>query len=348
MTAYSIEAERPLHLAEKVVVTDGMGGCGKTMLAPIMSSLPRVEIMQYAYEVEHACALHFLGRVEIDAAVALVRSFTDQRLYNSMMARDTNFRKGDLSSVFMNARPWRYFKRLVSPGDGAVMARLGTERPILHLTTHNLLNCATPLFKGLGDRLVFIRLVRHPLYMLRQNALNTHRYASDPRIFTMHHRKDGGSPVPFYAAGWEDLLLRSNPMERAIYCIEKLQQAVDREVASLTDEERQRILFVPFEPFVLDPSGYMQEICRRLDVVEDGVTRKMMKKQRVPRKKIAAGRSLPIYRQYRWEPPLEGADERKELAIRRAEAVEAASPRAIAVLDRLSAEYEERWLKGVL
>ena len=46
-------AVRTSHLAEKIVFVDGMPGCGKTMLSPIVAALPRIELLQYAYEIEY-------------------------------------------------------------------------------------------------------------------------------------------------------------------------------------------------------------------------------------------------------------------------------------------------------
>src|SRR5262245_13795996 len=85
---------RPAQVGDRIVVTDGLPGCGKTMMSAIVAGLPRVELMQYAYEIEYACVLNALRKLTDDAAQGLVRLHADIRLYNSMMARETNFRVG--------------------------------------------------------------------------------------------------------------------------------------------------------------------------------------------------------------------------------------------------------------
>lgn len=342
------KAIRPPYLAEKVVIVDGEPGCGKTMLSPIIGALPRVELLQYAYEIEYICALRYLERMEADAATVLVRMFTDLRLYNVMMARETNFRPGDLSSVLMNARPLRYFRRLFHKGDAAIPERIRTDRPILHLTTHLLLGYSQPVFQALGARVVFIEVVRHPLYMIRQQALYMDRYGEDVRDFTIWHSYNGGPPAPYFAAGWEELFLQSNPMDRAIFSIENWTRMVEELKQSQPAVWEAQVLVVPFERFVINPWPYMRQIEEALETRMDGVTRRMMKKQRVPRKHIAAGLSLPIYKQYGWRPPLKDGDEREELRVRRADAGEQASPRALEVLDNLSAEYEVAYMRDLL
>ena len=90
---------------------------------------------------------------------------TDLRLYNVMMARETNFRPSDISSVFMNANPLRYFKRLFQKGDAHIPDRIKNEQPILHLTSHNLLGFSQPIFEALKSRVTFIEVVRHLYYI---------------------------------------------------------------------------------------------------------------------------------------------------------------------------------------
>jgi hypothetical protein len=74
-------------------------------------------------------------------------------------------------------------------------------------------------------------------------------------------------------------------------------------------------------------------------------TRRELKRQRVPRKRIADGVAHPIYKQYGWEPADKRADERHELEKRRRFAAEHASPEAMQVLDRLCEAYEATYLE---
>lgn len=340
-------AIRSPHLAEKIVFVDGMPGCGKTMLSPIIAALPRVELLQYAYEIEYVCSLRFLKRMEADAATTLVRMLTDLKLYNVMMSRETNFRLGDLSSALMDARPFRYFRRLFQAGDAAVLERIHNESPILHLTTHNILGYSESLFEALNERLIFIEVVRHPLYMIRQHKMNTDRYGIDVRDFTIWYKWNQTSQIPYFAAGWEDLYLNSNPTDRAIYSFWNWNRQIDVLKQSRLNEWQKQVIIVPFERFVLDPQPYMRQIESAMGTQADGVTRQMMKKQRVPRQRIAAGRPLPIYKQYGWQPPLTG-DEREELRSRHAEISKEASCEAMDILDQMSVEYEAAYMQDIL
>ena len=44
---------RNKFLADNIVIVDGFPGCGKTLFGPIISALDRVEILNYAFEIEN-------------------------------------------------------------------------------------------------------------------------------------------------------------------------------------------------------------------------------------------------------------------------------------------------------
>ncbi len=328
------------HLAPKIVIVDGQGGCGKTMLSPIIGALERVELLSYLYEMEHICALRYLGKIDNDAAEAMVRLLTDLKLYNTMMGRDVNFRASDLSSALRAVAPYRYISRLFQKGDEEIPGRIKESQPILNLTTHNLLPFSGPVFDALGERVVFIEVVRHPLYMIKQQALNMERLLEDPRNFTVHFQ-DKGRQVPYWTKGWEDIFVAANPVDKSIHGIDQLTR-LSR--AAKERRDGQGIITVPFERFVLDPWPFLEKITMALGTSVNARTKAMMKKQKVPRVRIADGIALKIYQRCGWQPPQEGADEQRELEVRRQYVKAHASDQAMVVLDRICTDYERQYL----
>lgn len=336
---------REPYMAEKIVIVNGLAGCGKTMMVPIVGSLPRVELMRYNYHLETVCILRHLNKITEDAAIAMIRMQTDLDLYHGMMSRETNFRFSDISSVWRNAKPWRYLKRLLLAGDAAVIPRVKAERPILNLVTHHLLGVSDPLFRALRGRLTFIEVVRYPLYMVKQWYEWMPREGIDPRVFDVWIEYKGRA-IPWMALGWEDLYLNSNRMDRTIYGIESQWRLGMNALKNMPDGDRRHVLVVPFEQFVLNPDPFMRQIEQLLGMQADAATRRMLKKQNVPRKRYAEGIGLKIYKQYGWEPPAPNSTERDELAKRREFVASEATPEALRVWDRLCAEYEANYIEA--
>ncbi len=313
------------------------------MMAPIVSSLSRVEMMRYNYHLEHTCVLNYLKSIDDSVARLLVRTQSDLDLYDLMMSREANFRTSDLSSVWRSSNPWIYVRRLFGAGDAAVLPRIAAEEPILHLVTHFLSGISRPLFDAFGNDLRIVQVVRHPLYMVKQWYTWIPRAESDPRFFFIRIEHEGES-MPWFTAGWGDLYRNSNRMDRTIYAIEKQWRLGQKLLERLSSEERDRMLIVPFEQFVVDPDPFMNELEKMLGSKITRRTRRMMKKQQVPREKWADGIDIDIYRQYGWEPSEKDSDETQELAKRRAFVASEATPEALDVLDRFSAEYESEYL----
>ena len=335
---------RKPHMAQKIVFVDGQEGCGKTLFSCLVSAFDRVEKFTYSYEIEQLCALHYLNKIDMDSVVTMVRMITDLLLYNSMMSREVNCRPSDLSSIFKDANTFRYIKRFFMKGDMAVPERIKREKPILSLTVHKLLTIAQPVFEALKERVVFIEIVRHPAYMIKQQTLNNKNLINDVRDFTIYFECNQ-KEYPWYTAGWEDLFDSANSVEKSIYYIQKIGEMTEKAKVSLIDRYNARILTIPFEKFVLEPWPYMKKIEDALETKITKKTRKMMKKQKRPRKKISEGIPLAIYKRCGWEPSEKELDEKQELEKRRQYAIEqGAGKKAMEALDRICQEYEEKYL----
>ncbi|MBF0240365.1 MAG: hypothetical protein HQM12_21890 [SAR324 cluster bacterium] len=329
---------RNFHLAPKIVIVDGQPGCGKTMLSPIIAALDRVELMTYAFEIEHVCRLFHFEKITFDAAVALVRIFSDHKLYQAMMGREMNFRFNDLSSAFRTPNPWKYFLRLFQKGDTVIPDRIETQKPIQHFTTNNLLGYGEPVLQGLGERLTLVEVVRHPLYMIKQQALNMKNLPSNPRDISIYFKHEDGQ-LPYYVAGWEELYEQSSFMERAIYNIYHLEQKAQVAYVHGIPNSQITLIVVPFEKFVIDPDPYMKQFESSLETKVTWLTKREMKRQKVPRQMIADGINLNVYKRYDWQPP-QKKNEIEEYKIRREFAKQYANAKALDVLDQLCSEYE--------
>lgn len=338
---------RSASFLEKVVIVDGHPGCGKSLLSAVVASYDRVEKLNIAYETEFMCALNVLGRLDDDVARTLIRLFNDLMIYDLMMCRETNIRFSDVSSIFHYPRPWRYLKRLFLKGDHAVPERIAREKPILHLCTHDLLCRSGPVFGGLGNKVVFIEVVRHPLYIIKQAAMNMDYLHGNPKHFEIYYQY-GSHEIPYYARGWEEMYLKANPVERAIYLIESMTNHTEcfkKELAEAGTGLGQ-IITIPFERFVIEPWDFLRRMEETLETTQTFRTKKVLRKQNVPRDMYAQGIGLSVYKRCGWEPPRPGATENDEFAARRAYANEHASPRAMDVLDRICTTYEEKYLGG--
>jgi len=333
---------RKPHLAEKIIMVGGLDGCGKTLFSPIISALYRVELSTYSYEIEHYCSLYFLQHLSLHSASTLIRMQSDLKLYNTMMGREVNFRPSDLSSVQKYHNPAQYFERLFQPGDESIPDIINQKKPILNLIIHNAFFISDPIWNALGDRCLYVDVVRHPLYMVRQQQLNMQNLIEDVRDFIIYYELEGKT-YPYWAKGWEDLFDKSSDIEKSIHFIDQMTQSFEKAKKVLFKKYKANILTIPFEPFALNPEPWVEKIANLLNTNITDSTRKVMSQQNVPRKKIAEGVDLDIYKRCGWTPPIQGANERQELLVRREDCANEAGKEAMSILDRLCNEYEKKY-----
>lgn len=326
-------------MAEKILFVDGQCGCGKTLLSSVISALDRAELLTYTYEIEMICALYFLDKISLEASCTQIKLLTDLKIYNLMMGRDVNFRPSDLSSIFKYHNPIDYLERLFQPGDEAIPNKILKRRPILNLATHNLLAVSEPIFQALEARCIFIEMVRHPLYMIRQQELNMKNLLGNIRYFTVNIEYKNQS-LPYYTNGWEESFINGSALEKTIRSIYELGKRSKSTKSKLSKQYGSQILTIPFESFVLNPEPWMKKICTLLDTEMTRATQAVMFQQNVPRSKIADGIPLDIYRRCGWEPPQEGMSEREELSMRRNKIIENISGESASILDEICHEYE--------
>ena len=105
--------DRHLHLAQKVLVVDGLIGGGKYLVSSILSALPNVECFSDGTQIQQVCALSYLKKTTPDAAQLLIQHWTDNDVYDAYVGRGANVRFADLSSIWHHRDKWTHIKRLL-------------------------------------------------------------------------------------------------------------------------------------------------------------------------------------------------------------------------------------------
>jgi hypothetical protein len=261
------------------------------------------------------------------------------------MSREANFRPSDLSSIFRNQSSFRYIKRLFEEGDEEIPNLIKKRDPILIITTHQMTALSKPLFESLGSRLFFIEVVRHPLYMIKQHEENMANLTSQIRDFCLQIEFDN-QQLPYYALGYEEKFIEASPIEKGILFIDRFTNFAKKTKSEINKNYGHRLLTISFEDFVVNPFPYVEKIAEAIGSDVTKKTIKEMKRQKVPRKKIADGISLDVYKRFGWEPAKKGLSEKDELKTRYDYVLSKnISKENIEILDSISREYEDSYYK---
>ena len=337
-------------LSKNILIVDGQPGCGKTLFNRIFNSFKNIEIYRYSSEIENISSFYFHNKINLDAAKFFLETYTDETLYSQMMGRNTNFRYSDLSSVFQSNKKYKYFKRIFEKGDEVIPSIIEKYKPILHFATHNLLPRSEILFKTFNTNLKYVNIVRHPVYMVHQQAINHIELKKNSARQLIQTFKYKDNEIPFF---WENdpqkYIKISNPFEKAILQMNKVESVSKKIEKKIYDNYKKNFLRIPFELFVLNPYKYMTKVEKFLKVQVDHNVTKTMKKEKVPRSKIIEGRETKIYRKYGWEKGTRNLNEAEEIN-KKIEFIknQSVAKKYIEILISLSKKYEQDYLKEIL
>ncbi len=329
----SCKPYRKLRLAKKIVVVDGMIGGGKNLLSSIVSSFPSVEMWIHRTQIEQVCALYHLGHMSLDAAKTLINTWIEEEILNQNMSRNVNFKPSDISSIFHDARPLRYFKRLLK---SPLKAKESVEKemPVLNLMTHVNTSYSKPLFEALGERLIYIRVSRHPMTtdMIKHNKKWTERWENDDRHSYIMYKtlNENKKPIhlPFYAKKIEKKYLNGNSTDKSILLFDQWIRNSDNFIDEIKKSTEATIIEIPYEKFVFYPEIYIKKISSALALSPDKKTIKMMRRQRVPRSSLTIDKK--------------NYNLIDSFAHGRAYVKQNSSLESLTMLDKLANDYEER------
>jgi hypothetical protein len=289
----------------KVIITNGFNGSGKTLLAPLISSIKNVELMTFAYELEWASSILYSKKLDQSAYEEFVKMFVDHSIYNQLMGRNVNCRPSDLSSIFKNNNIFNYIYRMLTEGDNVIPLKIDKDNPTLSLVTNNLLPIFPNLSQALNERLVFLETVRDPMYMFQQLLILYGSVINNDILkkkdFTMRVSSNGVSSsfLDYYSDSSVFEEIKENNHDKiTISYLERIFEFYFNLDLDAFSENNSKLLIIPFEPFVLSPEKYMNNILNLIDSDWSKSLKKEMKKQKVPRKLISAGKNLAIYRRF--------------------------------------------------
>ena len=281
----SVELSRENTFDNQVVIIDGQGRSGKNLISVLLTSMPRIEKMRIDSQIDYIPRYYFLGKMSLDAAVTALRTEFDEKYYYNSISRDVNFRIDDYSGVLKQAKRLEYFKRLFLPADEAAVNRLKNEKPIFQDIVHDGLHVAPLYFEALGNRLKLIHVFRDPVGNIYEQDLRGFgtRIGSDPREFQLTYLWNN-QPVPLMAIGKEEAWLSGNPTERLVLIVEAMYRRNVQGYFDLKKKEREKIFFIEFEDFVVNPFPYMSSLEDFIGERFGRGKKRILKRERCPRK----------------------------------------------------------------
>ena len=274
--------KRNVSLVNKVVLVDGQGRSGKSLLGPVLGSFDSIEVERVDPIYENIALLDSLEKIDRDASIQMLQLRTDLLLYESMISRNTNFRIYDHSSIFNTHRKWHYLKKLFSKEGQIVVDEIKKNKPIFQVITHSALSMINPFFEAFGDKLRIMQMLRHPTTLIYSwyNRGWGSRITEDPRSFSMTFSSERGEILPWYTV---DKYHELSEVNRLVQMVSNISEKAYKSYFSLTDRQKKQVCWIIFEDFATDPEPDIIRIEKFLDTKRTKFTKKQLKKANCPR-----------------------------------------------------------------
>ena len=101
-----------IYKKNKIIVTDGMMGGGKTLICNLVSGIKNVEQWIYDSNIERIFALNKLNRINVSVSADFIKKIYNEKYFDNFILRHSNFRDKDFSSIKNHPRSREIIKRL--------------------------------------------------------------------------------------------------------------------------------------------------------------------------------------------------------------------------------------------
>jgi hypothetical protein len=287
-----MELKRFNTFQNDIIIVDGLWGTGKSILGPIISGMEGVEKIKAESLYEYMSWLYYLGKIEKDGAVWMMRTYADSAQYHNRIGREINLRWSDDTGLKHVRNKWNYIKRLFGKEGDVKVNEINSKNLAFSVMSHLLMLTPDLLTPAYGSRVKVVEMVRHPLYMVNHFASYLERFESS-REFTMaYYHKD--VKIPWFVNGWEDAFVQGNKFERAVLSIVKLYPWLDSQITKARNEGLQ-ILDLSFEEMVFETNSATQKLHSFIGRNHSRQLKAILLSQKLPRETIAKGKGHANY-----------------------------------------------------
>ena len=268
-------------LAKNIVFIDGIPRTGKLMTGALVSSLNRMESLEFGETFEHFLPALKLKKCTFDFAKSYLCNYINQMIYNKMISRNVNFRSTDRTGIPNYFNPKVYKKRLKMEEGDSVLKRIKKRKLILPFITHDIM-VNYSIFSKLKINVKYIQIFRDPIdlaYSWYKRGLSN-RFGKDQRVFTLLIEKDK-KPYPWYLYNFSKSFVKMNNCERSIYYVILLTKKSIKEYKKIKNK---KIYLTTYEKMVEETNKEVQKISKYLNTSFSKKTLSFIKKEKLPKK----------------------------------------------------------------
>ena len=268
---------------KELTIVAGLPRSGKSLLAPLVSSMDQAEVFHMDFLIEVFPALKDLNMISSEGLEYLLQYSIHTLSYNRATGRNMNIKPSDETSIWHSKTPQKYFERVFL--DESVDIAKDTHKFPLILVLHNALTYINSLNKAFEEVKV-VNICSHPIDVV--DAWMKKQYGQD-----MYGKKGVALPVlkwkdqiiPLYAKDWEDEYLASNETDRVISMLYQLHIRENFSLSKVNEEDNGKLLMVNYDELVMNPKAELEKVSAYLEKPITLFTNKVIQKMALNERK---------------------------------------------------------------
>jgi hypothetical protein len=269
------------HFLKNLVLVTGTHTSGKSMISPIVASLSNVEILRKIYYLDQLSILYNFKKINLEIARFLGQHILDLSYYEQLIGRNLNFRVEDETSVYQSKNPDLYKKRIVSKRGANILAYHAKIRTHMLLDAHDGI-WFYKFWKNLRIKnLKIINIHRNPIDIVH-SWINSDLGIAEKQILCQIPLICKNNKIkPFYLY---NNFTANNLINKTELVIDMVDECVRKEIISYkTIKNKKQILRINFDNFAINTNFYVNKICNFLNLKKTKFTKKILKKENLPR-----------------------------------------------------------------
>lgn len=267
-------------VTKNIIFIDGINRTGKLLTGSLVSSLNKMEHLEFGEIFQHIIPALKLKKISTDFSKAYLHNHINQLLYNKYLSRNVNFRKNDRTGVANYQKPDLYKRRLIVKEGNKIMPKIINDKPFLPFITHDIM-CNYDQFLKLKLDIKIIEIFRNPVdlvYSWSKRNLAT-RFGRDKRIFTLLIEKNN-KPYSQHLYNLPDNWYKLNNIEKSILYVKIL---TERSVKQLKKNYNKNIYLTDYETIVGNTESELKKITEFLNTSFSKKTHQFIKRENCPK-----------------------------------------------------------------
>ena len=269
------------YFLKNLVLVTGTHTSGKSMVSPIVASLSNVEMLRKIYYLDQLSILYNFKKINSEMARFLGHHILDLSFYEQLIGRNLNFRVEDETSVYQSKNPNLYKKRILSKRGEKILKhheKIGTS---MLLDAHDGI-WFHKFWQNLKIKnLKIINIHRNPIDIVN-SWINSDLGLAEKQILCQIPLISKNNKVkPFY---FYNNFRKNNLKNKTEVIIDMVDECVRMEISAYRRiKYKKKILRINFDNFATNTDYNINKICNFLKLNKSNFTKKIMKKENLPR-----------------------------------------------------------------